>query len=77
MSLPRALEIWEELLFLPIRQVAVGNIPQLMQLAVKHDLSLYDACYLQVAFVSKLPLATNDQKLRIAAEANGVAILVP
>ena len=76
-SLPRALEIWEELLFLPIRQVAVGNIPQLMQLAVKHDLSLFDACYLQVAFVSKLPLATNDQKLRIAAEANGVAILVP
>jgi predicted nucleic acid-binding protein len=76
-SLPRALEIWEELLFLPIRQVAVGNIPQLMQLAVKHDLSLYDACYLQVTFVSKLPLATNDQKLRIAAEANGVAILVP
>ena len=28
--LPRALEIWEELLLLPIRQVAVGNIPELL-----------------------------------------------
>lgn len=27
--LSRALEIWEELLLLPIRQVAIGNIPQL------------------------------------------------
>uniref|UniRef100_Q01P36 PIN domain-containing protein n=1 Tax=Solibacter usitatus (strain Ellin6076) TaxID=234267 RepID=Q01P36_SOLUE len=44
--LPRALEIWEELLLLPIRQVAVGNVPELLNLAVKHNLSVYDTCYL-------------------------------
>jgi predicted nucleic acid-binding protein len=76
-TLPRALEIWDELLILPIRQVAIGNIPQLMVLAVKHNLSLYDTCYLQAALVSRLPLATNDQKLRGAAEANGITAVIP
>ena len=75
--LARALEIWDELLLLPIRQVAIGSIPQLLQLAVKQDLSLYDTCYLQAALVSRLPLATNDKKLRAAAEACGVTALVP
>jgi len=76
-SLPRALEIWEEWLLLPIRQVAIGNIPQLLQLAVKHNLSTYDTCYLQAALVSNLPLATNDQKLKLAAEASGMMTLTP
>jgi predicted nucleic acid-binding protein len=75
--LGRALEIWDELLLLPIRQVAIGSIPQLLQLAVQQDLSLYDTCYLQAALVSRLPLATNDKKLRAAAEACGVTALVP
>ena len=39
-SLPRALEIWDELLLLPIRQVAIGNIPQLLRLAVENNLSV-------------------------------------
>jgi predicted nucleic acid-binding protein len=73
----RAMEIWDELLLLPIRQVAIGNIPQLLQLAVQHDLSLYDTCYLQAALVSGLSLATNDKKLRAAAESCGTATLVP
>ena len=38
--LARALEIWDELLLLPIRQVAIGSIPQLLQLAVKPEGSL-------------------------------------
>ena len=75
--LPRALEIWDELLLLPIRPVAMGNIPELMQLAVKHNLSLYDTCYLQAAIMSKIPLASNDKKLIAAAEANGLTILTP
>ncbi len=75
--LTRALEIWDELLLLPIRHVAIGSIPQLLQLAVKQDLSLYDTCYLQAALVSRLPLATNDKKLRAAAQACGVTTLVP
>ena len=76
-ALPRALEIWGELLLLPIRQVAIGNIPELLRLAVKHNLSMYDTCYLQLALISNLPIATNDDKLKRAAEANGLAIIVP
>lgn len=75
--LARALEIWDELLLLPIRQVAIGNISQLIALAVQHNLSLYDTCYLQAALVSKLPLATNDKALRLVAEASGITTLVP
>src|SRR5450755_5203283 len=62
--LPRALEIWDELLLLPIRQVAVGNVPELLRLAVKHNLSVYDTCYLQLALISNLPIGTNDEKLK-------------
>lgn len=76
-ALLRALEIWEELTLLPIRQVANCDVPRLLQLAVKHNLSIYDTCYLQAALVSNLPLATNDQKLRSAAEASGLAMLAP
>ena len=76
-ALPRALEIWRELLLLPIRQVAIGNIPELLRLAVKHNLSMYDTCYLQLALILNLPIATNDDKLKRAAEANGLAIIVP
>jgi predicted nucleic acid-binding protein len=75
--LARAREIWDELMLLPIRPVAIGNIPQLLEMAVEHNLSLYDTCYLQASLVSKLPLATNDQKLRLAAEASGITVLVP
>ena len=72
----RALEIWDELLLLPIRQMAIGSIPQLLRLAVQQDLSLYDTCYLQAALASSLPLATNDKKLREAAQSCWVTTLV-
>jgi predicted nucleic acid-binding protein len=72
--LPRALELWDELTLLPIRRIEVGSIPELLQLSVRHNLSIYDACYLQAALEAQLPLATNDDKLRKAAEASGVAV---
>ena len=75
--LPRALEIWDELLLLPIRQVAIRSIPELLNLAVKHNLSVYDTCYLQLALISNLPIATNDEKLKRAAEASGLDAIVP
>lgn len=77
LPLPRAIDMWYELLLLPIRQVAIGNIPQLMTLAAKHNLSVYDTCYLQTALVSGLPLATNDHKLQEAAEGSGIVTLIP
>jgi predicted nucleic acid-binding protein len=77
LTLSRALEIWDELLLLPIRQAAIGNIFQILQLAVKHNLSVYDTCYLQAALVANLPLATNDNKLGLAAQSCGITTLVP
>lgn len=77
LPLPRALEIWDELLLLPIRHVAVGNVPELLSLAVKHNLSVYDTCYLQLALISSVPIATNDEKLKRAAEASGLVAIVP
>lgn len=77
LPLSRALEIWDELLLLPIRQVAVGNVPELLSLAVKHNLSVYDTCYLQLALISSLPIATNDEKPKRATEASGLVAIVP
>ena len=77
MPLARALDIWAELQLLPIRQMAIGDIPQLLGLAVKHNLSVYDSCYLQAALASRLPLATNDKKLMDAAEAIHVVTMKP
>ena len=77
LQMARALEMWEESLLLPIRQVAIGNVPQLLELAVRSNLSLYDTCYLQAAMISRLPLATNDQKLRQVAELSGVQVFTP
>jgi predicted nucleic acid-binding protein len=73
----RSLEIWQELLLLPIRHVAGGDVPELVSLAVKHNLSVYDACYLHLALISGLPLATNDDKLKHVAESNGLVVIIP
>jgi predicted nucleic acid-binding protein len=75
--LSRALQIWEELLLLPIRHVPLGDIAPLLELAVKHNLSIYDTCYLQAALDGRLPLATNDQKLKDVAEAHHLVTMVP
>jgi predicted nucleic acid-binding protein len=44
-----------------------------LSLARGHDLSAYDAAYLELAIRRGLPLATIDKKLKIAAQAVGVA----
>ena len=45
-----------------------------LSLARGHNLTAYDAAYLELAIRRGLPMATIDRKLRIAAEAVGVAI---
>lgn len=45
-----------------------------MQLARTHDLSAYDAAYLELAMRRGLPLATLDDKLKAAAQAVGVTL---
>ncbi len=43
-------------------------------LASTHGLTAYDACYLELARRYEIPLATLDEGLRSAAEAEGVGI---
>jgi len=44
-------------------------------LAATHDLSVYDACYLELALRNTLPLASRDEPLRAAAKKAGVELL--
>jgi predicted nucleic acid-binding protein len=65
------------LLLLPVRHAPVADIAQLLGLAVKHNLSVYDTCYLKAALDSHLSLATKDRKLQDAAEANHLVTSMP
>jgi predicted nucleic acid-binding protein len=46
-----------------------------LQLAQAHQLTVYDAAYLELAQRMALPLATLDQDLRNASQAAGIALL--
>jgi predicted nucleic acid-binding protein len=50
-----------------------GSLP----LARSHQLSVYDAAYLELALRRDLPLATLDKNLKAAASAAGVALYEP
>ena len=45
-----------------------------LDLAEQYRLTLYDACYLELAFRRRLPLASLDNDLRAAAQQFGVAL---
>jgi predicted nucleic acid-binding protein len=46
-----------------------------LSLAERHRLTVYDAAYLEIAQRRQIPLATLDNQLRAAAEAEGVEII--
>ena len=48
-----------------------------LRLAREHQLTVYDALYLELALRGNRPLATLDRKLARAAEAEGVELLRP
>ena len=48
-----------------------------LHLARAHNLSIYDASYLELAIRRGLELATQDEKLKTAAAAVGVSLFVP
>ena len=48
----------------------------LLRLARTHGLSAYDALYLELAVRQQRPLATLDHKLSVAAQAEGIALMV-
>ncbi len=47
-----------------------------LALARGHGLSVYDATYLELSLRRRLPLATLDERLRVAAKAVGVDLFV-
>ena len=74
----RRVEIAQELAELPVTvDTEVPSVVPLDQLAATHSLSAYDATYLELAQRRKLPLATLDRSLRLAAQAAGVALVDP
>ena len=52
-----------------------GQRQDVLTLALRHDFSVYDAFYLEVALRRRFPLATNDRALRRAATAEGVPLV--
>jgi predicted nucleic acid-binding protein len=44
-----------------------------LSIARQHNLSVYEAAYLELALRRGLPIASLDDKLKVAAEASGVA----
>lgn len=47
----------------------------ILALALRYDLSSYDAAYLEIALRRQMPIATSDEALREAAWAAGVGVV--
>jgi len=73
----RAFLLWREIRALPLRILDVPVDEELLGLALRHDLAVYDASYLSLAVARGLPIATGDAKLRKAAESVGIEIIEP
>jgi predicted nucleic acid-binding protein len=73
----KALLFWQEVQALPVRVADVAVNETLLELALKHNLAVYDACYLSLTQARRLPLATVDGKLQQAAESAGVQVISP
>ena len=73
----KALLFWQEVQALPVCVADVAVNETLLELALKHHLAVYDACYLSLTQARRLPLATVDGKLQQAAESVGVQVIRP
>jgi predicted nucleic acid-binding protein len=75
-SVAKATDFLTRLDALPIRtqsESLAGRKEQLFSLAREHDLSAYDAAYLDLAICSGSALATFDRRLGLARDRAGVA----
>ena len=71
-------QVVERLAFLDglnLRVDAEVNILVTLDLALRYDLTMYDAIYLELAIRRNAPIATLDAKLRRAASQAGVTTL--
>lgn len=73
----KAALLWQEIQELPVRTVEVAVDEKLLDLALLHNLAIYDATYLSLAVARRLSLATADGKLQTAAHNLGILVLRP
>jgi predicted nucleic acid-binding protein len=73
----RAFLLWQEVQELPLRVVQIPIDPTLLELALEHNLAVYDASYLSLAMAHRLAIATVDRKLQAAAGKAGPDIIAP
>ncbi|MCK9365967.1 MAG: type II toxin-antitoxin system VapC family toxin [Metallibacterium scheffleri] len=72
----QAREVAEQIAVLPIAVDAQPPATQtVLSLALRYDLSSYDAAYLELALRLQLPIATQDAALAEAAMAAGVGVV--
>lgn len=78
LTFDQVLEFDEALAALPIQIAApnpVANWASLLTLATQTQLTIYDAAYLQLAIQHRVPLATLDKELKMAARTAGVVLI--
>lgn len=78
MTKERRDEVLSDLQILPISvdtETGKNAWKETLALADRHQLTVYDAVYLELALRRSLPLATLDHDLRKAAQAEGVTLL--
>jgi predicted nucleic acid-binding protein len=69
---------WEQLSRLPIEAEPALNANRaktVLALSEKHNLTVYDAAYLELAYRRQIPLGSLDTDLRKAAQVEGVPLL--
>ena len=67
-----------QLVELPVEiDAELPDAAQLLALALRYDLSSYDATYLDLALRRQLPVATQDVALAQAARLSGVGVVTP
>jgi predicted nucleic acid-binding protein len=67
-----AIEIIRELPAVVDHEAAAVAFTRLVDLASEHDLTVYDATYIELATRRQLPLASNDARMKQAAIRSGV-----
>jgi len=67
-----AIEIIRELPVVIDHEAATVAFTRLVDLASEHELTVYDATYIELAARRQLPLASNDARMREAAARAGV-----
>jgi predicted nucleic acid-binding protein len=77
LSRSKALLLWQEVQALPFRPAEVTVDEKLLDLAMNHNLPVYDASYLALAQMRGLAVATVDGKLQRVAEAIGREVIKP